>query len=94
MTSFKRVPSLRDQGGIVIIVVLLIVTLMVTLLAFMIEKQQLLIRRVTNQNIAEQGFQYAEAVNAWAERVLNDDVNRDSDYLTEAWGEFGKVDEE
>ena len=88
--SLQQAPNIQKQGGIVIIVVLLIVTLMVTLLAFMVEKQQLLIRRVTNQNVAEQGFQYAEAVNAWGERLLNDDANRESDFLTESWATFGQ----
>ena len=90
INSLQKISNNKKQGGIVIIVVLLIVTLMVTLLAFMVEKQQLLIRRVTNQNVAEQGFQYAEAVNAWAERLLNDDANRESDFLTESWAIFGQ----
>ncbi len=94
MNKFKKMPNLKRQSGIVIIVVLLIVTLMVTLLAFLVEKQQLLIRRVTNQNVAEQGFQYAEAVNAWGERLLNDDQNRGSDFLLEDWATFGQPLEE
>jgi len=83
-------PDCKKQSGIVIIVVVLIVTLMVTLLAFMIEKQQLLIRRVANQNVAEQSFQYAEAVNAWAERILNDDLVREVDHFQEDWYQFGR----
>ena len=90
----KQFPKIRKQSGIVIVVVILIITLMVTLLAFMIEQQHLLIRRVTNQNVSEQGFQYAEAVNAWAERVLNDDANREIDYLFEDWATFGRPLEE
>lgn len=89
-----KFPAPQKQGGVIIIVVVLIVTLMVTLLAFMIEKQHLLIRRVGNQNVAEQGFQYAEAVNAWAERVLNDDIQRQVDYLGEDWAEFGRPEAE
>ena len=87
---YKQMPNINQQNGLVIVVVLLIVTLMVTLLAFMVERQQLIIRRVTNQNIAEQGFQYAQAVNAWAERVLNDDDNPLSDHLNEDWATFGQ----
>lgn len=94
MNKFKKMPNPKRQTGIVIIVVLLIVTLMVTLLAFLVEKQQLLIRRVTNQNVAEQGFQYAEAVNAWGERLLNDDQNREADFLLEDWATFGQPLEE
>jgi len=91
MTSFS---NMKKQGGIVIIVVVLIVTLMVTLLAFMLEKQHLLIRRVSNQNVSEQSYQYAQAVNAWAERVLNDDLQRDVDYWQEDWFKFGRPPEE
>jgi len=86
----RSFPNHAKQQGVVVIVVILIITLMVTLLAFMIERQHLLIRRVANQNIAEQGFQYAEAINAWAERILNDDLNRQSDYLFEDWAKFGQ----
>jgi len=67
---------------------------MITLLLFMVEKQHLLIRRVANQNVSEQGFQYAQAVNAWAERVLIDDANRQVDHLREDWARFGRPDEE
>jgi len=50
----------KKQAGIIIIVVLLIVSLMITLLVFMIEKQHVLVRRISNQNVAEQGYQYAQ----------------------------------
>jgi len=90
----RSFPNFKKQSGIVIIVVVLIVTLMVTLLAFMVEKQHLLIRRVGNQNVAEQGFQYAQAVNAWAEHVLNSDLQREVDHFQEDWYKFGRPDQE
>jgi general secretion pathway protein K len=83
-----------QEKGFVIIVVLMVVFLMVTLLAYMIEKQHVLVRRIANQNISEQGYHYAQGVNAWAERVLHDDVNRQVDYLGEDWAKFGKDEEE
>jgi len=84
----KKYP--HNQVGLVIVLVLGIVALMLTLLAFMIEKQQLMVRRVSNQNVAEQGYQYAQGANAWAERILHDDQNRQVDYWGEDWAEFGK----
>lgn len=67
---------------------------MVTLLGFLAEQQHLLIRRIGNQNIAEKGYQYAVGVNAWAQRVLHEDANREIDYYGEDWAEFGKPPEE
>ena len=90
----KQYKSPAKQSGIIIVLVLLIVSLMITLLAFMVEKQHLLVRRVGNQSVAEQGFYFAQGVNAWAERVLNDDVNRNVDHLEEDWGKFGRPEEE
>lgn len=86
--------SPRFQTGLVMILVLLIIALMITLLGFMVEKQHLLVRRITNQNVAEQGYQYAQGINAWAERVLNDDVDREVDYWDEDWAKFGQPPEE
>ena len=83
-----------NEKGFVIIVVLMVVFLMVTLLAYMIEKQHVLVRRIANQNISEQGYHYAQGVNAWAERVLHDDINRQVDYLGEDWAKFGKEEQE
>lgn len=88
----KPFPS--EQAGIVIIVVLLIVSLMITLLVFMVEKQHVLVRRISNQNVAEQGYQYAQGMNAWAMRVLHDDQNRVLDYFDEDWAKFGRPEEE
>jgi len=78
------------QSGIVIIVVLMIISLMITLLVFMVEKQHVLVRRISNQNVAEQGYQYAQGMNAWAMRVLHDDQDRALDHLKEDWAEFGR----
>ena len=82
------------QSGLVMILVLLIIALMITLLGFMVEKQHLLVRRITNQNVAEQGYQYAQGINAWAERVLNDDVDRAVDFWDEDWAKFGQPPED
>jgi general secretion pathway protein K len=79
-----------QQKGLAIITVMLIIALMVTLLGFLVEQQHLLIRRIANQNVAEQGYQYASGVDAWAARVLHDDPDRTTDYWGEDWARFGE----
>ena len=63
---------------------------MATLMALMIEDQHLFIRKVANQRVSEQGFQYANGMNAWASRVLTEDGNPVVDYLGEDWALFGR----
>jgi len=82
------------QAGVVLIVVILAIVLMVTLLAIMIEDQHIFMRRLGNQKVAEQGYQYTQGLNAWAERVLNDDANRTIDHPGEKWAKFGRPEEE
>lgn len=79
-----------SQSGVALVTVLLIIALITTLQAFMLEQQHLLTRRISNQNAAEQGFHYAEGVNAWAARILHEDANRASDYWQEDWAKFGQ----
>lgn len=88
------VPAYRSQAGVVLVIVVAAVVLMMTLLALMIEDQHILVRRLGNQKVAEQGYQYAEGVTAWAERVLQDDQNRAIDHLGEKWAKFGRPESE
>ncbi|MFT5654749.1 MAG: general secretion pathway protein K [Arenicella sp.] len=87
--QFAR-PNPNQQKGLAIITVMLIIALMVTLLGFLVEQQHLLIRRIANQNVAEQGYQYAAGVDAWAARVLHDDPDRATDHWGEDWARFGE----
>lgn len=91
--GMHRLPAPSKNKGFVIVIVLMVVFLMVTLLSYMLEKQHILIRRIANQNVSEQGYHYAQGVNAWAERVLHDDDNRQVDYLDEDWAKFGQPDD-
>jgi len=84
----------QQQKGVVLIVVVLAIVLMTTLLAIMIEDQHIFFRRLSNQKVSEQGYQYAQGLNAWAQRVLNEDANRTIDYLEEDWAKFGRPDED
>lgn len=86
----KTPPLVRRQHGLAIITVMLIIALLVTLMGFLVEQQHLLIRRIANQNVAEQSLQYAAGVDAWAARVLHDDVDRAIDYWGEDWAKFGE----
>lgn len=80
----------NQQRGLAIITVMLIIALMVTLLGFLVEQQHLLVRRIANQIVAEQGYQYAAGIDAWAARVLHDDPDRATDYWGEDWTRFGE----
>ena len=82
----------RNQSGVVLVVVVLAVALMATLMALMVEDQHLFIRKVANQRVSEQGFQYANGMNAWASRVLSEDGNPTVDYFGEDWAQFGRPD--
>ena len=90
----RQMPRHKRQGGVVLIVVVLAIVLMVTLLAIMIEDQHIFIRRLGNQKVAEQGYQYSQGLNSWAERVLHNDANRTIDHLGEKWAKFGRPEEE
>lgn len=87
-------PLASKQSGVVLIVVILAVVLMLTLLAIMIEDQHIFMRRLGNQKVSEQGFQYSQGLNAWAERVLHEDANRAVDSLNETWAKFGRPEPE
>jgi len=89
----RYTPKGQNQKGVVLIVVIFAIVLMTTLLAIMIEDQHIFVRRLSNQKVAEQGYQYTQGLNAWAERVLNDDQNRTIDHLEEKWAEFGRPEE-
>ena len=91
-SNFRKLPN--QQRGVVLIVVILAIVLMVTLLAIMIEDQYIFIRRLGNQKVAEQGYQYSQGLNSWAQRVLHDDANREVDHLGEKWAKFGRPDED
>jgi len=80
----------EKQSGVILIIVVLAIALMATLMAVMVEDQHLFVRQVTNQRAAEQSFQLAQGMNAWAARVLRDDENPTVDYQGEDWYLFGR----
>ena len=91
----KPKARIARQSGVVLIVVTMVVALLTIMLAAMMEDQQMLLRRTANQKVAEQAYQYAQGLNAWAASVLHEDKDRAVDYLGENWAKLGrKLDEE
>lgn len=84
----------KREAGVVLIVVVFAIVLMITLLAIMLEDQHIFIRRLANQKVSEQGYQYTQGLNSWAQRVLHDDSNPTIDHLEEKWAKFGRPEEE
>ncbi|NND81471.1 MAG: type II secretion system minor pseudopilin GspK [Gammaproteobacteria bacterium] len=81
---------IRQQSGLALVSVLLVVALISSLQIFLVEQQHLLIRRISNQNAAEQGYQYAQGLNSWAIRVLAEDEEPAIDYWREDWYRLGR----
>jgi len=77
-----------------VLMVVSVVVLMITLLALMLEDQHILIRQTANQRVAEQSRHYAQGLNAWAMRVLQEDADRFLDHEDEKWATFGRPQEE
>lgn len=77
----------QKQAGVALITALLITALVTVAAVSMASRQQLDIRRTGNQMEADQAWQYALGVEAWARQALAaDDPARDTlNYLTDPW---------
>ena len=77
----------RRQTGVALITALLITALVTVAAVAMASRQQLDIRRTGNLMEADQAWQYALGIEAWARQVLaKDDAKRDTlDYLHDPW---------
>jgi len=76
----------RRARGVALITVMFIMVLLTTLVAYLVEDEYLVIRRVSNQQEAEQGFQIAVYAEQWACKVLEADIREnDTDHMKEAW---------
>jgi len=77
----------RRQSGVALITALLITALVTVAAVAMATRQQLDIRRTGNLMEADQAWQYALGVEAWARQILAaDNVSRDTlDYLKDPW---------
>ncbi len=81
------IPCRRRQSGVALITALLITALVTVAAVAMASRQQLDIRRTGNLMEADQAWQYALGVEAWARQILAaDDASRDTlDYLKDPW---------
>jgi len=72
--------------GVALLTVMFIMMLLTTLVVYMVEDEHLAIRRVSNQQEAEQAFQTAVYAEQWARRVLDEDRrDNDTDHPGEVW---------
>ncbi|MCF6364222.1 MAG: type II secretion system minor pseudopilin GspK [Gammaproteobacteria bacterium] len=87
MMGQKAMNHRRRQSGVALITALLITALVTVAAVSMASRQQLDIRRTGNLMEADQAWQYALGVEAWARQVLAaDDHTRDTlDYLKDPW---------
>lgn len=83
MMTVNRIPR---AGGVALITVMFIMALLTTLVVYLVENENLAIRRVSDQQDAEQGFAIALYSEQWARKKLEADAQQDqTDYLGEAW---------
>jgi len=82
--------------GVALLSVLLMLVLLSTLAIYNMEKQDLFIRKVSNQRTAEQAFQIATGGEQWAVKLLEQDIlvdneaiNPDFDHTNEPWANLG-----
>ena len=74
------------QAGVALLTVLFILVLLSTLIFYMIEDEHILIRRVSNQLDAEQGYQMVIGSEKWAMKILQRDLQETkTDHLNESW---------
>ncbi|MGA8259235.1 MAG: type II secretion system minor pseudopilin GspK [Arenicellales bacterium] len=76
----------RRARGVALITVMFIMALLTTLVVYLVEDENLSIRRVSNQQDSEQGFDVAVYAEQWAQKTLEKDVSSShTDYLGEDW---------
>lgn len=74
------------QRGVALLTVMFIMMLLTTLVVYLVEDDQLAVRRVSGQQETEQGFHTAVYAEQWASKVLEQDIrDNDTDHLLEQW---------
>lgn len=74
------------QRGVALLTVMFIMMLLTTLVVYLVEDDQLAIRRVSNQQESEQGFHTAVYAEQWVRKVLEADIRDNvTDHYGEAW---------
>lgn len=78
--------SARHSRGVALLTVMFIMTLLTTLVVYLVEDEYLSIRRVSNQQESEQGFDIALYSEQWARDKLEQDArDNQTDYIGEKW---------
>ena len=90
---------IQAQHGVALISILLLLAVLATLTIYAVENQDLAIRRVENQMLAEQGYQVNSSGEQWVIKVLERDIENDlvradseqstMDHNGEIWGNLG-----
>lgn len=74
------------QKGVALLTVMFIMMLLTTLVVYLVEDDQLAIRRIENQQESEQAFQTAVYAEQWACKVLEFDIrDNNTDHIGEIW---------
>ncbi len=78
--------SAKYSRGVALLTVMFIMTLLTTLVVYLVEDEYLSIRRVSNQQESEQGFDIAVYSEQWACKELEQDAkDSQTDYIGEKW---------
>lgn len=78
--------SRRAPRGVALLTVMFIMALLTTLVVYLVGDENLAIRRVSNQQDSEQGFDIAVYSEQWARKTLEEDADHSrTDYLGEDW---------
>ena len=74
------------ERGVALLMVMFIMVLLTTLMVYLVEADQLSIRRVSNQQESEQAYHVAVYSEQWVRKVLEDDIRDNQvDYIGEDW---------
>lgn len=79
-------PAMHRARGVALLTVMFIMVLLTTLVVYLVEDEHLAIRRVSNQQESEQGFQVALYAEQWVRKTLETDAREnDTDHVQEDW---------
>lgn len=84
MIAGPRLPG--REKGVALLTVMFIMALLTTLVVYLVEDDEIAIRRVSNQQESEQAFQEAVYAEQWACKILETDIREnETDHFGEDW---------
>lgn len=79
-------PPMHSARGVALLTVMFIMVLLTTLVVYLVEDEHLAIRRVSNLQESEQGFQVALYAEQWVRKTLETDAREtETDHVQEDW---------